>query len=208
MQGAWGIFMANKTRKIRDLSEFNVLRTESKFDSVEILAAISEDIGPIDVFERIWVQEVAFYTWETMRYRRVKTGILNNALTMALKRILNQVRFPGPLSMNRDLYLENLKASEILAHGWLNDPESRRRVSSLLAEAGFDESAIEAEAYTMVAKDLENAGRMLNSAQEGRDKAVRTLAKYRKSLASHVRRNSDGVLAADEAPSIANVSVN
>ena len=90
----------------------------------------------------------------------------------------------------------------------INDPEDRRRVLSLLKEAGFDESAIEAEAYTMVAKDLENADRMLKAAQEGRDKALRSLGKYRKSLAAHVRRNSDRLLAADEAPSIANVPVN
>jgi hypothetical protein len=201
--------MANKTREARDLlSEFKVLRTESKVDANKILAAISQDIGPIDFLERIWVQEAAFYTWDTMRYRRVKTGILDNALTKALERILNRVKFPGPLSMNWKLYLEDRKASEILAHGWLNDPENRRRVLSLLEEAGFDESAIEAEAYTMVAKDLENADRMLKAAQEGRDKALRSLAKYRKSLAAHVRRNSDRVLAADEAPSIANVPVN
>jgi hypothetical protein len=201
--------MANKTREARDLlSEFKVLRTESKVDAVKILAAISQDIGPIDFLERIWVQEAAFYTWDTMRYRRVKTGILDNALTKALERILNRVKFPGPLSMNQKLYLEDRKASEILAHEWLNDPEGRRRVLSLLEEAGFDESAIEAEAYTMVAKDLENADRMLKAAQEGRDKALRSLAKYRKSLAAHVRRNSDRVLAADEAPSIANVPVN
>ncbi|SHH72090.1 hypothetical protein [Bradyrhizobium erythrophlei] len=201
--------MANKTREARDLlSEFKVLRTESKADAVKILAAISQDIGPIDFLERIWVQEAAFYTWDTMRYRRVKTGILDNALTKALERILNRVKFPGPLSMNGKLHLEDRKASEILAHEWLNDPEGRRRVLSLLEEAGFDESAIEAEAYTMVAKDLENADRMLKAAQEGRDKALRSLAKYRKSLAAHVRRNSDRVLAADEAPSIANVPVN
>ena len=78
-----------------------------------------------------------------------------------------------------------------------------RRVASLLKEAGLDEFAIEAKAYTLVADDLENANRMLKSAREGRDKALRSIAKYRKSLAVQLRRNSDRALVADQAPLIA-----
>jgi hypothetical protein len=72
-----------------------------------------------------------------------------------------------------------------------------------LKEAGLDESAIEAKAYTLVADDLEKANRMLESAREGRDRALRSIAKYRKSLAAQLRRNSDRVLGADQVPLIA-----
>ena len=57
---------------------------------------------------------------------------------------------------------------------------SNRQVASLLKEAGLDEFAIEAKAYTLVADDLENANRMSKSAREGRDKALRSIAKYRR----------------------------
>ena len=49
---------------------------------------------------------------------------------------------------------------------------------------------------------------MLNFARDGRDKALRTLAKYRKSLAAIVRQNADRVLAEDAAASAARVTVN
>jgi hypothetical protein len=79
----------------------------------------------------------------------------------------------------------------------LFDQESKRRVSSLLQEAGFDLFATEAEAYRRCADDLEKANRMLKAAQDGRDKALRMIAKYRRSLADQLLQNSNRVLAAN-----------
>jgi hypothetical protein len=138
-----------------------------------------------------------------MRYRRVKTGLLNNALRIALTKILNDIRLPAALNPSHGWLI-----ADGLSHGWLFDKEDRRQVLSLLQEAGFDESAIEAGAYRLVADDLEKADRMIHSAQAGRDKALRSIAKYRKSFADRLRRSSDRTLAADEVPSIANDAEN
>jgi hypothetical protein len=194
-----------KRRKGRDLNfGLNVLRTESKAEFVKSFADISADIEPKNSIERMYVADIAYHTWEIMRYWRVKTGILNNALSTALMLILSKIVLPPSSNM----FIERWSASQRLSHGWLFDPETKRRVSSLLQEAGFDESAIEAEAYTMVAADLERADRMLQAAQAGRDKALRSIAKYRKSLADQLRRSSDRVLAEDQVPSIANDAEN
>jgi hypothetical protein len=178
---------------------FNVLRTESKADWAKLRADISQDIEPIDFIEREYVQDVVYHTWDIMRYQRVTTGILNIALRKALAQILSEILLPPSTFM----VVERWKSSQQLSHGWLLDPESKRQVSSLLKEAGLDESSIEAKAYTLVADDLEKANRMLESAREGRDRALRSIAKYRKSLAAQLRRNSDRVLAADQVPPIA-----
>ncbi len=179
---------------------FNVLRTESKADLAKIRADVSQGIEPTDFIERGFVEDMVYHTWDMMRYQRVTTGILNNALRKALAQILNEILLPPSTAMAVVCW----RASQHLSHGWLLDPESKRQVSSLLKEAGLDESAIEAKAYTLVADDLEKANRMSNSAREGRDKALRSIAKYRKNLAVQLRRNSDRVLAADEVPLIAN----
>jgi hypothetical protein len=142
---------------------------------------------------------MAYHTWDIMRYQRVTTGILNNALRRALAQILNEILLPPSTALAIKCWM----SSQRLSHGWLLDPESKRRVLSLLKEAGLDESAIEAKAYTLVADDLEKANRMLESAREGRDRALRSIAKYRKSLAAQLRRNSDRVLGADQVPLIA-----
>jgi hypothetical protein len=178
---------------------FNVLRTESKAELAKVRADIRQGIEPTDFIEREFVEDMSYHTWDIRRYQRITTGILNNALRRALALILSEILLPPATAWAVKCWM----SSQHLSHGWLLDPESKRQVSSLLKEAGLDESAIEAKAYTLVADDLENANRMLESAREGRDKALRSVAKYRKSFAVQLRRNSDRVLAADQVPLIA-----
>jgi hypothetical protein len=178
---------------------FNILRTESKSDLAKLRADIEGSIDPTDLIERGFVDDTVYHTWDIMRYQRVANGILDNALRRALAQILNEILLPPSTAMADESWM----SSQRLSHGWLVDPATNRQLASLLKEAGFDESAIEAKAYTLVADDLENANRMLNSARDGRDKALRSIAKYRKSLAVQLRRTSDRVLIADQAPLIA-----
>jgi hypothetical protein len=186
-------------RKPRDpYSELNFLRTESKDGLAILLADISQDIEPIDSIERIFVQDVASYTWDILRYRRIKTAILDNAFGKAVQLILYQIQLPP----SANLMAERWSAAEYLGFQWASDPECRNQVLSLLEEAGFDESAIEAIAYQIVAEDLERADRMLNSAHTARDKALRSIVKYRKSFAIRLRQSSDRVLAAGKVPGV------
>lgn len=188
-------------RKARDpYSELNVLRTESKVEFYRLLRDVGQYIEPTNPIDKMYVSDIAHHTWDILRYRRIINGIMNNALRSALANILNQILLPPS---NR-LACEKRASSEFFSWEWLFTQESKDRVSSLLQEAGLDESAIEAAAYILVADDLKNANRMLKAAEDGRDKALRSLAKHRRRLADQLRRNSDRVLAAEEVPSIAN----
>ena len=185
-------------RKARDLySGLNVLRTESKPEFAKLLSEIRLYIVPENPIEEIYVADIAHYTWEIMLYRRVKTAMLNSASSAAVGHILCQILAP-PSHLSKVML-----TSDNLAWGWLLGQEDKNQVSSLLQEAGFDESAIEAGAFRRVAHALEKADRMLNAAHDRRDHALRMIAKIRKSLAQQLRRNSDRVLAADEVPGIA-----
>jgi hypothetical protein len=99
-------------------------------------------------------------------------------------------------------------APKNMAYKWLSNPETKRRVSSMLQETGVDESAIEAEAYRLVANDLESVNRMLNDAEESRDKAFHSIAKYRKDFADQMRRSSDRAIEAGEVRNIVNDAEN
>ena len=112
-----------------------------------------------------------------------------------MAQILNEILLPPATTRLNECWM----SSQRLSYGWLLDPDSNRQIESLLKEAGRDKSTIEAKAYTLVADDLENANRMLKSARQGWEKALRSVAKYRKSWAVHLRRNSDRVLIADQA---------
>jgi hypothetical protein len=175
---------------------FKILRTESESDMAKLRAEVESGIGPTDFIERGFVEDIVRYTWDIKRYERVETGILNNALRKALAQILNEILLPPSAAWAHKCWM----SAQQLAHGWLLDPQTNRQVASQLKEAGLDESAITAKAQALVAGDIANARRMVESARVGRDRALRSLAKYRKSLAVHLRRNSDRALAADQAP--------
>jgi hypothetical protein len=200
--------VAKKTREAGALAGLKVLRTESESDLAKMLTDISEGIGPTDFFETTYVRDVAFYNWEMQKYQRIMTGILNNALPEALVLVLNRIKLPVPLSLTSEMIIESWRQSQIMAFRWLHDPEEQQNVLALLNESGLDESAIEAQAFKLVAKHLDNAHRMLSVARDGRDKALRSLVKHRKSLAGLVRQNADRVLAEDAAASAASVTVN
>lgn len=178
---------------------FKVLRTELKSDLAKLHADITECINPTNFIERDYVGDIAHHTWQIRRYRRVATGIFNNALRQALAQILGEIFLPPSAA----LAIKSWMSSQCLSHGWLLDPESKRQVASLLEEAGLDESAIEAKAYTLVADDLENANRMVEFEQAGREKALRRIAKYRKNFAVQLRQVSDRALEQDQAPLLA-----
>ncbi len=60
-------------RKARDLYfGLNVLRTELKGDLAALLADISQDIGPTDFIEKLYVNDVVYHTWDIMRFPRAK----------------------------------------------------------------------------------------------------------------------------------------
>jgi hypothetical protein len=187
--------------KVRNSSpEIVVLRTESREDLARILEELTRDVDPQDSIERMYVRDIAHHDWEIMRFRRVKTGILNNAMRFALQSILRQIQFPPAANMSLEIWL----APEKLAYDWLVSQEARDRVFALLQEAGLDMSAIEAEAYRFRADDIEKADRQLLSAAAARERTLRSVVRYRKEFARQLRQSSDRVLAAEAVPSIAN----
>jgi hypothetical protein len=108
-----------------------ILRTESKFDLVKLLAN-AEGMNPSDFIERKLVNDIAHRTWEIRRDERVKTGILDSALRKPLAQILNEILLPPSATMAIKCWM----SSQHLLHEWMLDLEGKRQVASLLEEAG------------------------------------------------------------------------
>jgi hypothetical protein len=197
--------LPTKSSRRKTARDFNfgppILRTESRADLDRLSFDITQQVEPTDFFERSYVGDIVSHTWDILRYRRVKNGLLNNAMLKALELVLYEIQFPPTLVLSK-LTAKCLAAPQSLAYHWLSDPEVQERVSGLLQEAGLDESAIEARAYKLVADNLEQVERMLSAADAGREKALRSIAKYRKGFSDRLRQASARVLATDEVPSI------
>jgi hypothetical protein len=190
-------------KRASDFSRSVILRSESNAEFAKLLEELNQEIQPEGFTERMYVEDFAYHVSEIKHLRCVKAGIIKNAWQTALANILGKILLPPA----RAAHLDNILAPRVLAYGWFVDEETRRRVSSLLDEAGLDWSAIEAEAYSLMLGELERVDRILTAREARRDKDLLLIAAHKESLARKIRQSSERVLSKDSAPSIATVLV-
>jgi hypothetical protein len=167
-----------------------VLITESVDEFIALRKQLYGEIQPNGIIEQAWVDDLAAVMWEIMRLLRIKAEIFNGAFYEALKKILKQV-----WSENFEDYLARDRAIEDLAWEWLaNDSDAQAKVSELLVQHQFDETAVEAEAFRMRAEDLEKLDYMLSRAEHRREKLIAGIAAFRQGLGKLVRQVSDQLL--------------
>ena len=168
-----------------------LLITESAEDFAALNAALTEEIKPRGIIERLYVDDIAALVWEILRLRRCKVAIVNRAFKNALSEIV--YRLAGEPEMDtpeREWY-------EAIILDWFSKPEARKEVLELLAEFRLDEFAIEAEAIRSVFSELEVLDKMLTLLESRRNKALRSIADYRNDFAKQVREVSNRVIEAD-----------
>ena len=114
-----------------------LLITETAHDFDHIRDALNEEIKPRGVIERMYVADIAFLTWEILRYRRCRSVLINLKFRDALKKVLR-----GLSDIGSEIY----DTTEGLSHDWFTDSGARKQVLQVLEQFHLDESAIEAEA--------------------------------------------------------------
>jgi hypothetical protein len=174
------------------LSKLPLLITESadKFDAVR--DAFKREIQPRGIVEHMYVDDISYIVWEILRLRRCKALIVNAAFRSALETLLAQLLLRPPGHTEYSATVRD--KAEALAHAWFTDKEAKKRVSELLSRFELDELAIEAEAIRRSSSDLELLDRMLTSLESRRNKALRSVAEYRASLAHQLRESSDRII--------------
>jgi len=173
-----------------------LLVTESSDEFASLCEQVNDEIEPTGFIERMYVGDIIALTWDILRLRRSKTGIINGAFLAALQGILEQ------LLCRRDYegVYDHEHAAEDLARGWFENGKAKTPVATLLRKFGLDEGAIEAEAVRSRAEDLERLERMLALAEVRRDRALRCIADYRQSLAKQIKQATDRILDNDDVP--------
>ena len=165
----------------KTLSKPALLMTESKQDYQALQASLEHEIMPRSFVESMYVADIAALTWEILRLRRCKSGIINNAFDKALQNLL------------RSYFDFDYIAAQDLARRWFADPTAKE-VAELLRRVRLDEFAIEAEAVRLSSSALELIDRMLSAYESRRNKALRSIEVYRVGFAKTVRESSDRVL--------------
>lgn len=174
-----------------------LLQTESAEEFAALLEELNQDIRPRDIIEGMYVNDIATLTWDILRYRRAKAGMLNTVLMRAQVDVLRPLFFGGAFLEKCD------KRARDLVDQSLHDQEAADRISNLLKDAKLDDSAVEAQALRLRLSEIEKIERLIASAESRRHKALRNIALYEENFAGRLQSDSDRLLDAKAVPPIA-----
>jgi hypothetical protein len=112
-------------------------------------SAIIAATKPSDGIAWLYVFDVINLSWDIMRERKIKADIVKSSETNVVALSLKAINAVDLFRLNEDI--ENSKK----ARQWAGDPKSRRQYDKELADEGFPESEIMAQAYIRAASSID-----------------------------------------------------
>ena len=152
-----------------------LLITESEEEFNRIRQALYDELGPVEIVEQMYVDEVVDLVWQILRLKRCKAGVINLAFHQSSASILYRLMQAGP----------------DVAREWISNPKIAKKVEAELATYKLDGSIIIADAIKTKSYDLEPIDALLVSLETRRDKALVRIAQYRGELGAVLRRTTD-----------------
>ena len=182
---------------MRSISMPTLLSSESEEEFASLHAEIEKEIDPKGAIERMYVDDIAVLTWEIRRYHRNKIGIIRNTFAAALQNLLNQLLRPGD---HLRTVVSHDPIIEVMASNFFTKQRTKNKIMRIFKRFGLDQSAIEAEAFRLVASELGTLDKMTSNAERRRYKALKIIAQYRQGLAMQLRHVSDRIIAEADVP--------
>ena len=87
-----------------------LLITESADEFSQLRGAFNDEMKPRGIIEHMFVADITHLTWEIMRLRRCKAGIINSAFRVALANLLGQLIRRPPAFRQNIFKRRNLRA--------------------------------------------------------------------------------------------------
>ena len=150
----------------------------------ELHARFSATIKPKDFLEEMWVRDVVDLTWETLRMRRLKAGLLTSVTWKGLKEVLSDLVDPFE--------------ADNLSKDWAaRDRQAVKKVDKLLTSKRLTMDLAVARALSANIDSFERIDRMVMNAEARRNAALRELERHRASVGRALRRASDDTIEAE-----------
>jgi hypothetical protein len=165
---------------------------EDDADYAALAACVVDASGPRDAIEEFLVRDVIDLSWEVLRLRRAKAGILRASIGNALSQAL-RAEDSSPLG-SFPFTDPNAKLIESWASG---DAAAQRKVTALLAKAGMTFNEVTAMTFDIKLDSIERLDRSLASTEARRNNALREIDRHRAALGAAVRQSIDDVEDAD-----------
>jgi hypothetical protein len=159
-----------------------LLPGEDGTEYAKLTARFLEVAKPRDFIEEILARDAIDLSWETLRLRRLKAGLLRVACG------------DGVRSTHGKLGPRQPPSSYEFAAKWMSgDTKARRRLDELLKMAGLTMEDVVAEALSIKIDTVERIDRMLASAEARRNNALREIDRHRSALGAALRQAIDEV---------------
>jgi len=175
-------------QRIIGIAPAPLLPTEAEADYLGVAARIVAVAQPKDPIEEFLTRDVVDLTWEILRSRRLKGGLLRAAVSKGVHRILLTIGYC------RDQWGPGNDSVDYFAEKWASGNADRRReFEEILKNSGFTMDEVMAEAFAAVIDPFERIDRLLASAEARRNNALREIDRHREAFGAAMRRGVEEV---------------
>jgi hypothetical protein len=158
-----------------------LLPGEKQADYAEVAMRIVRAAQPRDAIEEFLVRDVIDLTWEILRLRRAKAGMLRASMGVGVQNLLASVGSGYPETKN-------------LGESWAaGNDAARTKVDVILKKAGLTIEEVTAKTLEKKIDVFERIDRMLASAEARRNNALREIDRHREALGGGVRRSIEEI---------------
>ena len=152
---------------------------ENEAQYTGLAARIVAGARPRDAIEELLARDVLDLTWEILRLRRIKAGIMNASMYQGVEKVMDDLG-----------YDDTVDASKSWAAG---DKRERKEVTRALAAAGLSMDEVTATTWELNLETFERIERLLSGAEVRRNNALREIDRHRSAYGAAIRRSLDEV---------------
>ena len=171
----------NGLARVIGMAPAPVLMGEDEADYAGLAARVVGVSGPRDALEELLLRDVIDLTWEILRLRRLKAGLLRASMSAGVSQVLETVGYP---------YFESERLSQDWAAG---AAKARKQVDAVLTGAGLSMEEATAKTFERKIEVFEQIDRMQASAEARRNNALREIDRHREAAGAAARRAIDEV---------------
>ncbi len=167
------------------ISPAPLLPGEAAADYVGVAERIVAVAQPTDAIEEFLTRDVIDLTWEILRLRRLKVGLLRASMGDGVRKVIQRITSDERM----DIF-----ATQNLAANWAGgDKSAQKEVASALQKAQLTMQDVIGETLAIKIDYFERIDRMLASSEARRNSALREIDRHREALGAAVRRAVDKV---------------
>jgi hypothetical protein len=158
-----------------------LLMGEQEADYVGIARRIVQASRPRDALEEFLLRDVIDLTWEILRLRRVKAGLIKGSMNLGVHKVLIAVGRSYP-------------EADRFSHNWAaGDKRTRQEFDGILSKAGLTIEEVIARTFGAAIDTSEQVDRMSASAEARRNNALREIDRHRETVGAAARKAIDEV---------------